>query len=103
MKAFLTVLYFLFVCANVVLWLVIDFDAKATVKRYLKEGWTVSPEAKYMPLGLKLKNHATPIVLTCVPILNIIAFFAIVLNYEMAAEFMTDSAKKLMTPPATME
>ena len=103
MKAFLTVLYFLFVCANVVLWLVIDFDAKATVKRYLKEGWTVSPEVKHMPLGLKLKTHLTPIVLTCVPILNIIVFFAIVLNYEMVAEFMLDSVKKLMTPPAAME
>lgn len=103
MKAFLTVLYFLFVCANVALWLVIDFDAKATVKRYLKEGWTISPEAKHMPLGLKLKTHLTPVVLTCVPILNIIVFFAIVLNYEMVAEFMLDSAKKLMTPPATTE
>lgn len=103
MKAFLTVLYFLFVCANVVLWLVIDFDAKAIAKRYLKDGWTVPPEAKRVPLGVKLKNYVSPIVLTCVPILNIIAFFAIVLNYEMVAEFMTDSAKKLMTPPATME
>jgi hypothetical protein len=103
MKAFLTVLYFLFLCANVVLWLVIDFDAKATVKRYLKEGWTVPPEAKRLPLGLKLKTHATPIVLTCVPILNIIVFFAIVLNYEMVAEFMMDSAKKMMTPPAATE
>lgn len=103
MKAFLTVLYFLFVCANVVLWLIIDFDAKATVNRYLKEGWTVSPEAKRRPLGLKLKTHLTPVVLTCVPILNVAVFFAIVLNYEMVAEFMLDSVKKLMTPPAAME
>jgi hypothetical protein len=103
MKAFLTVLYFLFVGANVVMWLVIDFDAKATINRYLKEGWAVSPEVKHMPLGLKLKTHLTPVVLTCAPILNIIVFFAIVLNYEMVAEFMVDSTKKLMTPPATME
>lgn len=103
MKAFLTVLYFLFMCANVVLWLVIDFDAKATVKRYLKEGWTVPPEAKRLPLGLKLKTHLTPVVLSCLPIMNILVFFAIVLNYEMVAEFMMDSAKKMMTPPAATE
>lgn len=103
MKAFLTVLYFLFVCANVVLWLVIDFDAKATVKRYLKEGWTISPEAKHMPLDLKLKTHLTPVVLTCVPIVNVLAFFAIVLNYEMIAEFMMDSAKKMMISPTVTE
>lgn len=103
MKAFLIVLYFLFVCANVVLWLVIDFDAKATVKRYLKEGWTVSPEVKRMPLGLKLKTHTTPVLLTCIPIVNILVFFAIALNYEMVAEFMVDSTKKMMTPPAATE
>ena len=103
MKAFLTVLYFLFVCANVVLWLVIDFDAKATVKRYLKEGWTVPPEAKCAPLGSKLRTHIAPIMLTCLPIVNILAFFAIVLNYEMIVEFMMDSSKEMMAPPATIE
>lgn len=103
MKAFLTVLYFLFVCVNVVLWLVIDFDAKATVKRYLKEGWTVPPEAKCVPLGSKLRTHIAPIMLTCLPIVNILAFFAIVLNYEMIVEFMMDSTKEMMAPPATME
>lgn len=103
MKAFLTVLYFLFVCANVVLWLVIDFDAKAIAKRYLKDGWTVPPEAKRVPLGSKMKTNIVMAGLTCVPIVNILAFFAIVLNYEMVAEFMMDSAKKMMTPPAATE
>ena len=103
MKAFLIVLYFLFVCANVVLWLVIDFDAKTIVKRHLKDGWTVSPEAKHLPLGSKLKIHVIPIVLTCIPIVNTLVFFAIVLNYEMIAEYMIDSAKKMMTPPAATE
>lgn len=103
MKAFLTVLYFLFVCANVVLWLIIDFDAKAIAKRYLKDGWTVPPEAKRVPLGSKLRTHIAPIMLACAPIVNVLAFFAIVLNYEMVAEFMMDSAKKMMTPPATTE
>ena len=103
MKAFLTVLYFLFVCANAVLWLIIDFDAKAIAKRYLKNGWTASPEMKHVPLGVKLKTHLTPIVLTCIPVVNILVFFAIVLNYEMVAEFMMDSAKKLMIPPAATE
>lgn len=103
MKAFLTVLYFLFVCANAVLWLIIDLDAKAIAKRYLKNGWTVSPEAKHVPLGVKLKTQLTPIVLTFIPIVNILVFFAIVPNYEMVAEFMIDSAKKMMIPPAATE
>ena len=103
MKAFLIVLYFLFACANVVLWLVIDFDAKTTVKRHLKDGWTVPPEVKCLPLGSKLKTRITPIALTCIPIVNILVFFAIALNYEMVAEFMIDSTKKMMIPPATTE
>ena len=103
MKAFLTVLYFLFVCANAVLWLIIDLDAKAIAKRYLKNGWTVSPEAKHIPLGVRLKTQLTPFVLTLIPIVNALVFFVIVLNYEMVADFMMDSAKKMMTPPAATE